>query len=503
MIKKLLFQIFFSFTLCLSLSISDVSAQARDGRADEPSVGGSSQKAGKTRTYKKARVLQNSTAKKVVKIVEALERQKLIKVPDPENKGKFIEKEEDDPDWATARSILTELLNNRANMKSYDRSVMWNYWGYIYFSDEDYDRAMYAYEQLLMEPEATVPLRTASLLTLAQLNLVKENWDKGINLILQWMDEVEKVTAQSFYLLASAYFQKEDFVRARTNMEEAIRLAGEEGYRPKENWYVLLAACFSELKDKRIISAAFALEQQVGIYEILVNYYPKKQYFLQLGGTYQQMDRERDYMITLKAAYDKDLLNKEGEYLALAQMLLLQKNPYWAAQVLVAGQKKKIAITNEDTGKEDIVPVVKDTEKTLKLLADAWRMAQEIDKAIPVLEKAAKMSKDGDTYVLLGNLYLFEDRMQESIKAIENGLKKAKVKSRSQALLVLGQAHFELQNFEEAKKHFRAAARDENKRIKKTANSWIKYAENEEIRVKNLALRRDFIQQSKSQSKNS
>ncbi|SVA40160.1 uncharacterized protein METZ01_LOCUS93014, partial [marine metagenome] len=105
--------------------------------------------------------------------------------------------------------------------------------------------------------------------------------------------------------------------------------------------------------------------------------------------------------------------------------------------------------------------------------------------------------KDGDTYVLLGNLYLFEDRLKDSIRAIENGLKKPKVKSRSQALLVLGQAHFELQNFEDAKKHFRAAARDKNKRIKRTANSWIKYAENEEIRVKNLALRRDFIQQAK------
>ena len=78
--------------------------------------------------------------------------------------------------------------------------------------------------------------------------------------------------------------------------------------------------------------------------------------------------------------------------------------------------------------------------------------------------------------------------------------RKPKVKSRSQALLVLGQAQFELQNFDEAKKHFRAAASDENKRIKKTANSWIKYAENEEIRVKNLALRRDFIQQSKSKN---
>lgn len=498
MLNTSLRSIFFILVLGFSLGATNTFAQSN---RDEPSVGGNSSKAGKTRTYKKARVLQNSTAKKIVKVVEALERQKIVKVPDPENKGKFIEKEEDDPDWAEAKRILTELLNNRAELKSYDRSVMWNYWGYLYFSDEDYDQAMYAYEQLLKEPEATVPLRTASLLTLAQLNLVKENWDKGIRLILQWMDEVENVTAQSYYLLSSAYFQKEDFVKARSNMETAIRLAEEEGYRPKENWYVLLAACFSELKDRKIIGAAYALEQQLGIYEILVNYYPKKMYFLQLAGTYQQMDREEDYMITLKAAHGKDLLDKEGEYLALAQLLLIKKNPYWAAQVLVSGQQKKVTIKDEDTGEEEVIPVLKDTEKNLKLLADSWRMAQEIDKAIPVLEKAAKMSKDGDTYVLLGNLYLFEDRMKDSIRAIEAGLKKAKVKSRSQAQLVLGQAHFELQNFEEAKKQFRLAARDDNKRIKKTANSWIKYAENEEIRVKNLALRRDFIQQSKAKTK--
>ena len=68
-------------------------------------------------------------------------------------------------------------------------------------------------------------------------------------------------------------------------------------------------------------------------------------------------------------------------------------------------------------------------------------MAQEIDMAIPVLEKAAKMSKDGDTYVLLGNLYLFADRMEASIRAIEAVLYKPKVYSRSHALLVLGQAH--------------------------------------------------------------
>ena len=39
------------------------------------------------------------------------------------------------------------------------------------------------------------------------------------------------------------------------------------------------------------------------------------------------------------------------------------------------------------------------------------------------------------------------------------------------------------------------AARDKDKTIKKTANSWIKYSENEAIRVQNLQLRREFIEQ--------
>jgi tetratricopeptide (TPR) repeat protein len=432
--------------------------------------------------YKKARVLSNKAAKIITKVVEALER-----VDDEGN---------EDPDFAKAKELLTDMELNKDSFKSYDRSVMYNYWGYLYFNDEDYDNAMRAYQLILNEPEVTIPLRTASLYTLAQLYLVKENYSKGIELILIWMEEVENATAQSYSLLAQAYYQLGDYQKSLDSMLEAIRIAEEvEEYRPKESWYVLLAACYSELKDQKKITEKFALEKQRDIYEILVNYYPKKLYFLQLGGVYSQMNRELDYMITLKAAFEQDLLDREGEYLALAQLLLLNKNPYWAAQVLVNGQNKKVVTKNEETGEEEIKPVVKETEKNLKLLADSWRIAQETDKAIPVLEKAAKLSEEGETFILLGNLYLVQDKLEEAVKAINEGIKKGKLKKPSQARLVLGQAYFELENFEEAKKQFRIAARDEDNKVKKTANSWIKYAENEEVRVKNLALRREYIEQ--------
>ena len=95
------------------------------GSIDSYAQSNSDNKAEKKQTYKKARVLTSKTAKKVVKVVEALERQKTVRVPDPDNEGQFIEKEEDDPDWVEARRILTELLNIRDELKSYDRSVMW------------------------------------------------------------------------------------------------------------------------------------------------------------------------------------------------------------------------------------------------------------------------------------------------------------------------------------------------------------------------------------------
>ena len=436
--------------------------------------------------YKKARALQSSTAKKMAKVYEALE------VVD--------DKGEPAPDMETVVEILTELRSDQENLKSYDRSVMWNSWGYVYFVEGKYDQAMRAYDNVINEPEVTLPIRNAALFTLAQLNLVKENYAKGISLILQWMDEVETVTAQAWSLLGQAYFQQGNFKKAMSSMKTAISMSEEEGYKPKENWYVIVAACIGELK--KDIGEKNALLQQLDIYEILVNLYPKKLYFIQLGGTYGQLGRERDYMITLKAAHSKDLLDKESEYLALAQLLLLNKNPFWAAQVLVSGQKKittyQETVKDKATGKETKVdktgPVVKSNEKNLKLLADSWRMAQEIEKAIPILEQAAALSKDGKSYVLLGNLYLSEDKLNEAVDAIKKGLKKGKIDKLSQVHLTLGQAYFELQKFDSAKKEFRIAARDKDKQIKTTANNWIKYTENEEIRVKNLALRRDYIQ---------
>ena len=177
--KKISFFLFSILVISFSFSSLHIRAQEDEALKKQPVK------------YKKARALQASTAKKMAKVNEALE------VVD--------DKGETAPDMETVTRILTELRNDKDELKSYDRSVMWNAWAYVYFSSEKYTQAMDAYRKLIAEPEVTIPLRTGALLSLGQLYMVQEDYERGIQYVLQWQKEIEKVTAQSYALLGQAY----------------------------------------------------------------------------------------------------------------------------------------------------------------------------------------------------------------------------------------------------------------------------------------------------------
>ena len=188
----------------------------------------------KSKKLKKARALTSSTAKKMSKVYEALE--------------KLDDNNEPTANMVTAISILTELRNNQFNLSSYDRAVIWNAWAYVYFTQDKYDQAIQAYKYVIIEPDVTLPIRNSALYTLAQLNIVQENYIQGIELMLLWMDQVETITAESWSLLAQAYFQEDYYESAMDSINFAISLAKVEGYEPKQLWYILLAKCIRELQ---------------------------------------------------------------------------------------------------------------------------------------------------------------------------------------------------------------------------------------------------------------
>ena len=70
----------------------------------------------------------------------------------------------------------------------------------------------------------------------------------------------------------------------------------------------------------------------------------------------------------------KYFLDRESEYLALAQLLLVNQNPYWAAKVLVSGQEKIVTtvetvvdeVTKEESKIEKIGPEIENHRLFLK-----------------------------------------------------------------------------------------------------------------------------------------
>ena len=66
------------------------------------------------------------------------------------------------------------------------------------------------------------------------------------------MSEVETVTAQSYSLLGQAYYQTGDFKKSLSSMETAVTMAEEEGYKPRENWYVIMTGSIVEMKTETV-----------------------------------------------------------------------------------------------------------------------------------------------------------------------------------------------------------------------------------------------------------
>ena len=404
--------------------------------------------------------------------------------------------------WEEALEMLS-VMETDPKFTGTDIARMLWYYGYIYFSQEKYESAIKVYKRLIKEPDADYKIQNQARYSLAQLSFIKEDYRGSIKYLLEWIKNEEEPSAQGYSLLATAYFQVEDFRKAKNNIEIAIQMAesrdipitvkNEEGEEvetgetkkgvARENDYLLKMAIYNELKEKLDV---------LPIYEILVQHYPKKRYWTGLASLYGSRDRQLDQLAALEAAHEDRLLDKQREYVALGQLLFMHQNPHKAARALDYGFKNEF---------------VKDEEKTLRALAQYWHAAKELKKAKPAYAKAAALSKKGELYIFLGQVHFGLDEFEESEKSIRAGIKKGKLKDEANAHMLLGQVLFEYQKWDEAIEAFRKTIdvaekqlddkkekqKKRKKKIQDQARKWITYTEGEEERVLALQLKRKAL----------
>ena len=402
--------------------------------------------------------------------------------------------------WDESVALLSQITYDRDEVYTgTDRATAWYYFGYIYFSQERFSKAIQAYKNLIDEPDGDYRQKNNALYSLSQLAYIQEDYKQAVKYLLQWLDEEEFPSSDAYSLLAQGYYQLKDWYKAIDAIQTAIDIReakdipilDEEGNETgeikkgvgAENHYLLKMALYTETKQEL---------DPLPIYEILVTHYPKKLYWVGLAGLYGDRDRLEDQQGALEAAYDDGLLNKSAEFVALSQLLMMHQNPYKAAQVLRAGIK---------------LEAVKEDEKNLKRLAQAWHAARELDKAVPIYARAAKLSKEGELYIFLGQVYFALDKFKKAEGAIKNGIKKGKLKDQATAHMLLGQINFENQEWDNAVASFRKCIdvaekqysdkkkkqKEKKKKVQDSARKWITYTKGEEERVVALNLKRKAL----------
>lgn len=363
-------------------------------------------------------------------------------------------------DYKAAFEELNDLKTGSKPLNDYEMANVLNLEAYVYYAQENYTKALTAYKQIIVLPEAPEGTIIQARYSVAQLYFVTEQFREGVDALLEWFKAVPEAGASAYILLAQGYYQLKEYDLSLKNVETAIGMYKTKGKVPKENWYGLQRFLYYEKDNFRKV---------VEILNELLTHYPKKQYWMQLSAMQSELKSDSKQLAAMEVAYRQGMLDKEKELVNLAYLLLANEVPYKAAKVLDKGIKDKI---------------VEATSKNLELLGNSWRSAQEIKKAIPEMRAAAAKSKKGELWARLGNIYLDNDEYKKAIKAIESGLKKGGVKRADTAQLVKGMAHFNLKQYKSAKTAFEKAKKD--KRTEKYATQWLQHMASVKAREESL-----------------
>ena len=367
--------------------------------------------------------------------------------------------------YVEAEAVLDDMLDatsKKSKLNRYELANVYNTYAYLRYAVEDYDGALNYYQKVIdQRPEIPLALEINTLYTVAQLYFLQENWRKGIDTLNTWMSVSDTPSTNAYVLLANGYFQLKDYDKSLSNIQIAIDREEAAGKLPKEQWYNL--ARFIHF-DRDNFRAA------LDILEILIMYYPKKQYWVQASHLYGEEKDEARQLAMLEATYEQNLLDRSQDIVLLSQLYLQAEVPFPAARAMEKGLADDI---------------VEKESKNYELAGVAWRQAQEVTKSLPMLEAAASKSEKGELYARLGNVYLDVDKNKEAVEALKRGLDRGGVKRPDQARLALGMAYFNLGDFNAARRAFREARKDE--RARSYADQWLKYITSEENRLEELA----------------
>lgn len=350
--------------------------------------------------------------------------------------------------------VLDEVKGRINQLNDYEKAMLWNFYGFMHYADDNLSKAMESFENVVAIKAIPESLYLSTVYSLAQLAMQQQDYKKALKFLADWRANNPKdLLASQHVLFAQVHYQDKSYAPVIEHINEALSLAKAKNELPKEQWLILARAAYYELKQP---------EKVTEVMETLVKLYPKPQYWLQLAGMYGEIGKEDKQMGAMETAWQAGFVTKPSDIIMLTQLYLFNELPYKAAKLLDESIAQGIVIADE---------------KRLQLLSQAYVMAKEDEKAIPVLIKGSEIAQDGKFDEQLAQIYLNTEQWHKAIELAKKALKRGDLSNEGNMHLALGMSHFNLKDFDQALVAFNRA--EQFSPIAKTAKQWHRYVEKE------------------------
>jgi tetratricopeptide (TPR) repeat protein len=325
---------------------------------------------------------------------------------------------------AEATAILDEVKSKADSMNSYERAMMHNFYGFIYYNEERYDETIAAFEAAIAETPIPESFEQTTLFSLAQLSMMQGQYEKVVRYLERWESlNSGKIPPRNYILKAQALYQNKAYEEAVKYIEAAIVGHEEAGFLPDENWLVLQRAIYFELKQPEKVKDIIAK---------LIRLYDEPKYWIQLAGMYGELEMEKQQLATMEIAYQRGFISSASDTFNLAQLYFYHGVPY------------KGALLMEDAIDSGLLDA---NLRNLQFLAQSWQRAKEDEKAVPVMQQAAELADDGKIDAQLALLYFNLEEYEKAIEAAKTAIDKGDLDNPGNTHMVLGLALYNTRQF--------------------------------------------------------
>lgn len=363
-----------------------------------------------------------------------------------------------EPDPVGAIRELNDVRTDR--LQSHERAEVFNLFAYAHYLNDNIPQALNFYKQTIAEEGANGPLVERNLKTIAQLNMLNDDFREALQYYINWaclrLQKPDTFLASRDYSdLANIYYRIDDLDQALFYIEKAIGMEESAGNIGRENWYSMQRSFYYQKENVPAV---------ITVLKKLIVYYPNVKYWRELGGMFSELEDSRSQLAAYHLAYLQGGLETEGQMKGLSYLMIAAGAPYEGANLMIEGIDSGLIEADEDV---------------MRAVGSAFYQAREMDKALPWMERAAEEGGEGEAYGGLAGIYSSLLRYEDAVRTGNEALRLGDLNRPDQIKMAIGAAHAALREYDDAIETFRTIT---DSRSTRSANDWIRYAASEKER---------------------